>query len=126
MSNPALQPVSRLHSHEASLMNSLSEIWISVSMGAGAAIVIFIWHSLWSRKRAQEVLSAWAQGNGFTVLQAQRKTFVPHWRSTSGKGYQFFRVRVLNNEGLVCQAWVRCHDSGGTIPGTVEVIWDEK
>ena len=100
--------------------------WLGAVVAMCATVLLLTLYSLWSRKCGHTAIQKWAQEMGLEIVRAERRSFVPHWGAISGKGYQFFRIHVRDNHGLISRAWVRCLDSGSTDPSTVEVIWDEK
>ncbi len=106
-------------------MSIWNQDWLGVALATGGTVVMFIVYSLWSRSRGHEAIRRWAGEQGFTIVHCARRSFVPHWGATSGKGYQFFRLDVRDKQGFVLRAWARCSDLGRTDPGSVEVIWDE-
>ena len=108
-----------------SVMTSHNAGWVWPIAGAFAAVVYAVWLSVWGRRRGSEFLDRWAHDHGFQVVSLRRRSFVPHWRGTSGKGYQFFRLVVRSSDGIIRKCWIRCSDFAFTDPADFEVVWDD-
>ena len=107
-------------------MNGSHDVWLAVGVGTVISVIAIALYSLWSARRGHEAISRWANEHKLQVVLAVRCSFVPHWGSTSGRGYQFFRLRVRDQQEQVREGWVRCSDLGRTDAASVEVIWDVK
>ena len=106
-------------------MSSYNE-FIGPLAGAIGAVILFTAISIWGRQRGLELLRRWATVHGFVLVSARRRSFVPHWSSESGKGYQFFRVTVRDKEGALRKSWIRCSDFTWHDPNKIDVIWDDE
>ncbi len=93
------------------------------------AVFYFTALSLSGRQRGLQFLHDWARTQGFVLVSARRRLFVPHWRWRPSKGYQFFRVTVRDGDGVLRANWTRCSDFSPifprTDPTTMDVIWDD-
>lgn len=105
---------------------SNNDVFVSLVGAAVCAIVVFAGLSIWGRQRGLELLSRWATSQGFVLVSARRRSFVPYWSSESGQGYQFFRVTVRNRDGVLRNSWIRCSDLTWHDPTKIDVIWDDK
>jgi hypothetical protein len=107
-------------------MTNEANNWILPLAGAVAAVVLFTALSIFGRRRGLKFLDRWAREQGYTLVSARRRSLVPHWRWTSAKGYQFFRVTVRDPHGRTRRSWIRCSDFAFTDPNSFEVIWDDE
>jgi hypothetical protein len=96
-----------------------------VAVGASLALVVFLVFSIWSRRFGSQVVERWAKTRGFRVISVRRRSFVPHWRLLSSKGFQFFRLTVRDRDGANHKAWLRL-ESDCTDLEIIDVIWDDK
>src|SRR3954463_9075859 len=80
--------------------------------------------SIRGRKHGLAALQQWAKREGFELVDAKRRSVVPHW--VVGKGYQFFRISVRKQGNGLRRGWVRCRDFNHAEPHNIEVIWDER
>ncbi|QEH35738.1 hypothetical protein OJF2_42950 [Aquisphaera giovannonii] len=99
---------------------------VLIVFGFLAAAVVVINVTSWQSRRLRGILEAWADRNGFELLDADRRydSRGPFTWDLSGQGY-VYRVKVRSKEG-VRTGWLRC---GGPFPAIlsdrVEVRWDE-
>lgn len=100
--------------------------WAWPFVGAVGALIFFTALSIFGRRRGLEFLDLWAREHGYVLVSARRRSFVPHWRGTSGKGDQFFRVAVRDSQGTIRRSWIRCSDFAFSDPNSFEVIWDDE
>jgi len=101
--------------------------WVAAAVITGGAVISTL-YKVWNRKRGDEAVTRWADEQGFTIVEFSRPLFVPHWRASSSKRAQFFRVSLRDKQGLVRRVWIRCYAVGLEDPDSmdIEVIWDEK
>ena len=80
---------------------------------------------VWHYSRASDILTGWAQSNGYEIVSSDRCWF---WRGPffwSSKSQEVYYVTVRTTDGQFRRGWVRC---GGMFLGMLsdeaEVRWD--
>ena len=94
-------------------------------MLAVAALVVVI--VVLTSARGGDILTRWAQENGFTILERQQVVFYKGpFTLTSTRSQIVYRVTVQDNTGSTRSGWVRCGSWwGGLISNAAEVRWDK-
>jgi hypothetical protein len=86
------------------------------------AIGVMIWHY----SRASQILTGWAQDNGYEIVSSERYWF---WRGPffwSSKSQEVYYVTVRTSDGGLRRGWVRCGGFfAGMLSDQAEVRWDE-
>ena len=106
---------------------NLSSVPFEAAVAGVALITILVLFSLCSRTFGSQAIERWARANGWLLVRARRRSFVPHWRWCSfSKGrFQFFRVTVRDVLGADHKAWMRL-ESDCTQPEILDIIWDNE
>jgi hypothetical protein len=98
--------------------------------GALALVVLLVFVGLmiyWTNRRSTEMIQRWAEGNGYMILDMERRLFRrgPFFLTTS-RSQTVYYVTLVDPQGGERRGWVRCGSFWlGIFANTVEVRWDE-
>ena len=89
-------------------------------------VIFVVGMMFWRYSRAEDILTCWAEDNGYEIVLSERRSF---WRGPffwSSKGQEVYYVTVRMPDDQLRRGWVRC---GGWFLGLLsdqaEVEWDE-
>jgi hypothetical protein len=89
----------------------------------GFAVAMAIWRYM----RSDQILSHWAQDNGYEIVSSERRWLRrgPYFFWTS-EGQDVYYVTVRTPDGQLRRGWVRCGSwFCGVLSNAAEVQWDE-
>jgi hypothetical protein len=89
-------------------------------------VIIAICATCWHYSRSNEVLTQWAEQNGYRLLSQEYRHFAKgpfFW--TSSKDQTVYYVTVEDRDGQVKRGWVRCGGYWtGLMSDRAEVRWE--
>ncbi|MBN1402647.1 MAG: hypothetical protein JXA74_17535 [Anaerolineae bacterium] len=85
------------------------------------------WYSAVVLKRARALLEAWAEEQGYQILEANPRPLSRGLHSWSSKGQVVYRVRIRQADGRERTGWVCCGAPlRGVFADKVEAHWDRE
>ena len=90
-----------------------------------ASIVVLM--LVWYYRRAQQLLNAWADQNGYQILRSERRNFRrgPFFWTTSNNQIVYY-IEVLDQSGNRRNGWVRCGGMFlGLLSDQLDVKWEQ-
>lgn len=100
---------------------------------AAAMLVFLAWYGRWWYARSRSLLGAWAQANGYKILEATRNSLWQRppmeMRLTTSRQQSLFRIKVLDlSTQHIRNGWLRLGSywRGMSDHSAVDVRWDDE
>ena len=107
------------------MLDTIRSIPLGLWLGIVGGISFGIFWIYDTRQHGLALIERWAEQQGFTIVTANRRTFVPPRLGIQLPFISFFRVILKDAADTTRECWLRIHDRAPD-PKDIDVFWDSK